>query len=1553
VSVSEHLEWLSLIEVSGPFLAPSVLAEVFPQGLDAITTIRRQRLRVAYEEWCDTVDEGDPDIEEVHGAWVEMVLQETLEYEETVLSDGHSQDRLVHRVPEHGAQICPDYALNRDDKPCLFISVYPPDTDPERPWAGDGWPASPIERMTLLCRAHGVRLGLLTNGERWTLVNAPVGGTSGHASWYARLWWQEPVTLRAFIALLGVRRAFGPGTATLGYLIELSEDAHEEVTDTLGEQVRRAVEVLIQALGRADEDRQGELLADVETGELYEAGLTVMMRLVFVLCAEERDLLLLGDPVYDQQYAISTLRAQLREDEDLHGAEVLERRYDAWSRLLAVFRAVYGGIEHEALRMPPLGGSLFDPDRFPFLEGRTKDSDWRQEVAAPLPIDNRTVLLLLSALQVLEQHGGAQLLSYRALDVEQIGHVYEGLLEYTVTRLPNITLALIGSKKNPNPMFALEELEALQDKGTKALIDAVADFTGRSASAIRNALERGAEPGDVIHACGGNQRLAERLQPYAGLVRLDSWGGLLVYREGAFAVTSGSTRRETGTHYTPKSLTERIVATTLEPVAYEGPATGLDRVEWKLKDVKDLLDLKVCDPAMGSGAFLVQACRWLSERVVEAWRIAEKQGRVVASDGFATDAVDGAELIPESEDDRLLHARRLVAERCLYGVDINPLAVDLAKLSLWLVTLAKGRPFGFLDHNLRCGDSLLGVHRVDQLGELNMIPGQGERLLFSEQIEKMVKDATETRKKIRKIVIRDIQDVEMMNSLNESVLHSMEPSLLIADALVGAVLAGVTSWDVIQRTIGTQANALLGGDNNVFQELTIEAERNLRYDSPQNRKRIAFHWLLEFPEVFFQREGFDAIIGNPPFLGGQRITGAMGTAYRDYLVKVIAGNNRGSADLVAYFFLHAYALIRRGGCFGLLAVNTISEGDTRQVGLEPMVSSGAQIYEAWPNEVWPGRAAVVTSCVHICREKWFGKRYLSGVEADTISPFLSEREEWSPLPLAANRRRSFQGPIILGAGFTITEAEAQEFLEDDADAEDVLFPYLNGKDLNSHPEQKPSRWVICFWDWPLSRARKVNWNEVDEQTRNTWLSEGIVPENFPGYVASDFPQLLASIEQNVKPERSKNKDRLAREKWWRFLRPRPELFHEIGRGSLFFSHPSEWKDDRTLSRVLCCARVSKYLAFSWQNLRTICSDATIVFASDSAGFAGVLTSTIHTEWAWRNASRLKRDIRYTPTDCFETFPFPIINDKVVDLGEKFLAFRSEIMCSEEIGLTNFYNRFHDIEEQSEGIKAVRQLQIDIDEAVILAYGWKDIELGHDFYEVEYLPENDRIRFTMSNDARTDVMRRLSALNCERYQAEQEQAQKSDNRPPTSRPKSASTRRSPRKEIVVPDAEQLQLDVPSEKPQAGSAIDEYHVDGIMQAFRQAARATGVTTRYELMKAAAYALDFGRFTSGMEERLRNHLRAAIRRKIIATDGGDQVWLATPTMDSYEWDDLEKTVYSVMKKDVFREYEEIVREVAEHLGFERLAEAVSMPVKKTLNRLVRNGTLEKKGSRIRRLA
>ena len=996
-NLSKHAEWLSLVEVSGPFLAVAVLDRVFPQGLEAIYPEAKRHIRSAYEEWCDAVSEDDKDLQALHKEWVHLVISDFLEIPDKVLLPGNS----VQVPSDNGVGgYSPEFVLQDEDaKPKLFVGVYPPGTNLTAIDRRSDWTASPLDKMTKLCRVKDVRLGLLTNGEEWMLVNAPNGKTSGSVTWYARLWFQEPRTLQAFSSLLGVRRFFGPENETLPALMDESLDCLEEVTDTLGDQVRTAVEVLIQGLDKADQDRNRELLRDIRPAELYEAGLTVMMRLVFLLCAEERGLLLLGTELYDQNYAVSTLRSQLASEADKHGAEILERRHDAWARLLAIFRAVYGGLEHAEVRLPALGGSIFDPDKYPFLEGRAKGTCWKECNPTPLPIDNRTVLLLLNSLQVLEQTGGAILLSYRALDVEQIGHIYEGLLEHTAARTPEITLGLRGSAKAKNPNITLPELESLALESEKKLFDRIKDITGRSPAAIKNAYNKTVDTAllDKLSAvCGADRDLVERITPYANLLRMDAWEQPLVYQKGSFMVTLGQDRRESGTHYTPKILTEKIVKTTLEPVVYIGPAEGKERKDWQLKPPAELLNLKICDPAMGSGAFLVQVCRYLADRLYEAWEQAEKDGKFINTEGEVCE-IPPKEKMSEQIDDRINAARRLIAEKCLYGVDINPLAVELAKLSIWLVTISKGRPFGFLDHNLKPGDSLLGIHDINQLRELKMKPdGTGYAHLFGKGITNAIDEVLKLREQIRSVPIRDITDVQYMERLNSQTQASLVKVKLLADLFIGEVFSFKGRENKFQETLdllSTDAAAIMEGEDSVLREYHAKAQQKLDEDLPSGKPhRRPFHWAIEFPEVF-RNGGFDAICGNPPFSGGQHLTGTLGTAYRDYLVKNIADDARGSADLVAYFYLNNFDLLKDGGFFGLIACNTIAEGDTRQVGLERLLKQGATIIAADPNMPWPGKAAVVISPVHIAKNvEWHGKFVLNGQEVDTISAFLSAQE---------------------------------------------------------------------------------------------------------------------------------------------------------------------------------------------------------------------------------------------------------------------------------------------------------------------------------------------------------------------------------------------------------------------------------------------------------------------------------------------------------------------------------------------------------------------------------
>ena len=908
-----HAEWLSLVETSGPFLTVPALKRALPDGLEATTIM--PDLRVAYAEWQS--DAG------LQRRWVRWVLDELLGLRDAVAEATDADPS--HRVAEQAVTLRSSYVVRdrgQDGDPVvLLVHRYEQGTALSRPLPGERWAATPLDRAAELARAAGVPLALVTDGARWTLVWAREGESTGMCTWRSELWLEEPITLRAFVTLLGARRFFAlPVEEGLAALLAESAGKQQEVADQLGAQVRRAVELLITTLDYEDRERHGELLAGLEQAEVYRGAVTVMMRLVFLFVAEERRLLPIDDPRYAETLAASTLRAQLQEHADREGEDPLERSTAAWHRILALFRAVHGGIEHDALRLPAYGGGLFDPDRYPFLEGRQPGSRWHEQAAHPLPVDDRTMLHLLDALQTLEQGGARVLLSYQALDVEQIGHVYEGLLDHTAVRTTDASLALGGKLE---PELGLGELERWAAIGSDTLIERLAKETGRSPSAIGKALD--SELSDeqrarLRAACGNDDALLDRVAPYHALLREDLRGDPLVILPGSLFVTQALDRRASGTYYTPRELAEEVVRHALDPVAYDpGPAQEPDPAKWKLKPAAELLELKIADIAMGSGAFLVAACRYLANRLLEAWKT-EADPVDGAAAGLAGTGV-GATL-PADPIEREALAHRLVAERCLYGVDKNPMAVEMAKLSLWLITLAKDRPFSFVDHALRAGDSLLGVTDLKQLRIAHLDPSwhrQASLDLGFDEIEAAVDRALALRHELEAFVVRDVLDAERKAAMLAQADAALDDARLLGDLVVGAALAQLDDADPlasadVARNIRTMVDheapelerMVARTQLRALAETWLVETRRAVGEVPEVvwDDRHPFHWALEFPEVR-ERGGFDAIVGNPPFQGGKKISGALGGQYRDYLVEWLAGGARGSADLVAYFYLRA------------------------------------------------------------------------------------------------------------------------------------------------------------------------------------------------------------------------------------------------------------------------------------------------------------------------------------------------------------------------------------------------------------------------------------------------------------------------------------------------------------------------------------------------------------------------------------------------------------------------------------------------------------------------
>ncbi len=624
-------------------------------------------------------------------------------------------------------------------------------------------------------------------------------------------------------------------------------------------------------------------------------------------------------------------------------------------------------------------------------------------------------------------------------------------------------------------------------------------------------------------------------------------------------------------------------------------------------------------------------------------------------------------------------------------MDINPLAVEMAKLSMWLLTLAKDKPFTFLDHSIRCGDSLVGIHDLKQLKRFSLVEGPVQTDLFaSVPLDSLVQDAVTDRLRLEGMEGGTVEDVAAQKQLLSKAEDNLARLKAAADTLI-AVEFG------LDKTTATERAAKL---------LATDKPLRVRADL----KGLPFHWPLEFPEVMVKHGGFNAFVGNPPFMGGQKITGNLGTEYRDYLVANIANGKRGSADLCSYFFLRMASLLHEGGMSGLLATNTIAQGDTREVGLDQLLENGFSIPRAVPSRKWPGQANLEVAHVWARKGPW-GESVLDEKLVPKITAFLTPpgKAEGKPHRLAANADKSFQGSNVLGMGFVLEPEEARSLIEKDPRNKDVVFPYLGGEDLNTRPDQSARRSVINFHDWPLERAET-------------------------------YPEVMNIVRSKVKPERdplamgdATARDRAKR--WWQFARPTMNLYGAI----------------TGMDMVLVRAQTSRTQSPALVETGTVFDQKLVVFATMSHAIFALTANSCHYHWVIQQGSTMRTDAVYTPSDCFETFPFPRDLSSLDDIGARYDAHRRSIMLARQEGLTKTYNRFHKPDETSEDIQTLRNLHVEMDQAVARAYGWNDLDLGHGFHETK-----QGIRFTVSEPARREILDRLLQLNHERYAEEVKQ-----------------------------------------------------------------------------------------------------------------------------------------------------------------------------------------------------
>jgi hypothetical protein len=1321
-NVSElHRQWLELVDTDGPFLAIPPLKRVWPQGMPSLSDERKDTLNYARKDFesawedFDRSGEGEAALGAYRIArnkWVETVLRDVAGWSES-LSWGQVPG-VQAQSPNRVVTVTADAALIGPDGIGALVFVVDP-VDSLRETPNDLWAEPPIGRMDALLRENNIQIGIVTDGRWWGLVCARPCSMTASGIIDSLTWTEEPRTRDAFLTVIGRQYIIGGDTAErLPVLFEESVAAAEEITEALGAQVRRAVELLIQSFSEsaAEARRRGQPdPLPSGTHQIYEAAVTIMMRVVFLLFAEERGLLPTGE-LFEQGYGIAGELGRLQARETQESEEALDSTFLAWHRLLATSQAVYRGATFESMRMPAYGGSLFDPARFAFLTDATEES------VLALTVSDRVMLHVLRSVQQAILRGGeARRISFREIDVEQIGYIYEGLLGYTAVTVDEIYLGLRGTAgEEPElPLLALEALK-FKDDDPKSLAAGILAWlekdqpAAKAQSAVAIAKAIGAQPDpNVISALmqilGHDSQMRDRILPWLPLVRLDLRGRPTVVLAGGLMVKETPSRRNSGTHYTPRSLAEEVVLHALQPLCYEpGPYQTADESKWKLKSSDDILSLKVADIACGSGAFLVSAGRYLADRVVESWMDED----------------------PANAQRRDLHLRaiREVVANCLYGADINDMAVEMCKLSLWLVSLDRDLPFSFVDDKIFLGNSLLGLTTLAQLRKLHFDPSQvppGEMFeIFDVDIDAIIAKAVDLRRKLateideldpaRNSAAKLRQLAELRRVTND--LRTIADSIVAAGLPLGGKSGGALNDAYANLRIAVKAAYPESGDpDRRHLDSIIDHGLTPTVQTDYVRWR-PLHWVVESPDIVVGSGGFDAVIGNPPFLGAKKISAACGSNVREWLVNATAYGASGNADMVAYFFLRAQSLLRAEGSLGMLATKTIAQGDSRQVGLDQMVEKGFSITRAVQSRPWPSisanleYAAVWGSLGPVADDV---PRISDNRQVERITTLLEAggRVEGKPSRLAANANVAFQGCIVLGKGFIVSASEVDEWIGSDPRNTEVLFPYLNGEDLYSRPDCSASRWVIDFGEMEEESAASylLPWR---------WVTANVLAERAK-YDGAKYPRMV--------------------NQWWKFWNSRPALRRAI----------SDFDD------VLAITRVSRTVMPVRVPTGQVFSDSLVVFSEQDYADQATLSSSVHQMWAIKFGSGMRTDPRYTPSDVFETFPRPSVSKQLEQVGETLDNDRREIMRRRNLGLTKLYTLMNDpqvVGSTDPDVARMREIHVRLDETVVSAYGWSDITLDHGFHTYRKMQ-----RWSVSPVAREEILDRLLEENHRRTSLE--------------------------------------------------------------------------------------------------------------------------------------------------------------------------------------------------------
>lgn len=833
------------------------------------------------------------------------------------------------------------------------------------------------------------RLALLTNGRQWRLIFAGLD-FDAWCEWDVELWFQEgqpSPQVNALRTLISPKLWSPVEAGATPPLLEAILDCRKgqaELSAALGERVREAVELLVQAHGEALKEKCSEVRAT----EIYRAAVRMVMRMVVVLFAESRDLLPRDNALYHATYGLGGLLEDL-EKVAARGGNRLARSWNAWPRVLALFRLVHQGSHHPVMPVPAYGGELFaagdpnSPDSLRRAVGVFETACFDHESLLP---DSEVLRILekvtRTRVKIRQGHANtwvAAPVDFSDLSSEYIGILYEGLLDFELRTAPAgdpIVFLAVGNQ----PALPLSRLEGMDEKALGELLEKMKDTSKPEDEAekegegsdvededagedgVENEREEAGtseasepateeEPSDVRHATRSRAELwARRAAEAGGLIRKPR-GALTPEKKQAFEealsekarqlvarvvlpgewflVRWGGMRKGAGTFYTRPSLAVPTVQRTLLPLAYTPPnidegATDLGALpsRWTPRTPEEILALKVCDPACGSGTFPVASLRFLTEALYAS---VHHHGRITADgdralvrllggdQGAAAKDADllGQELLPCRPDDPLFEPRlkavlrRYVVESSVYGVDIDPLAVELCRLALWIETMDRELPFSFLDHKVKCGNSLVGcwfdrfrhypIMAWDREGgdkghsTSTNFPKEARTKAIAKHLKEVIRtDLVALIDRMRgqgDLFLSDGKSAEQVHDEALSILQDMHNLPPGEDgeqrrAELHRKLREGPAYMALRRAFDSWCSLWFWPPDKVADAHRPSTFNSLPAISARvvdeiARERRFFHWELEFPDVFALRgaverkkspwSGFDAILGNPPW----------------------------------------------------------------------------------------------------------------------------------------------------------------------------------------------------------------------------------------------------------------------------------------------------------------------------------------------------------------------------------------------------------------------------------------------------------------------------------------------------------------------------------------------------------------------------------------------------------------------------------------------------------------------------------------------------------------